>query len=98
MIFRKTFSILLFFVLLSISWKSCEFQPMYGGPYGRYGGYGGYGPRHHHHHHHHHGPPPRLGLGILPPRPVIRRPVPIIIPTPVIVPKPVPIITPTIVG
>uniref|UniRef100_A0A0N5BYN8 Secreted protein n=1 Tax=Strongyloides papillosus TaxID=174720 RepID=A0A0N5BYN8_STREA len=88
MMFRKNFSSLQFFVLLSVFWKLCEFQPMHGGPYGKYG------PRHHHHG----PPPPPLGLRVPPPRPVISRPVPIVVPTPVIVPKPVPIITPTIVG
>uniref|UniRef100_A0A0N5BMJ9 Leguminosin group485 secreted peptide n=1 Tax=Strongyloides papillosus TaxID=174720 RepID=A0A0N5BMJ9_STREA len=102
MIFRNYFSILLFFVVLSISWKVCELHRRYGdrfGSYERFGHYEGYGPRHRNHHRHRHGPPPPpYRLGMRPPPPIIHRPVPIIIPTPVIVRKPVPIITPTLVG
>uniref|UniRef100_A0A0N5C3P6 Uncharacterized protein n=1 Tax=Strongyloides papillosus TaxID=174720 RepID=A0A0N5C3P6_STREA len=83
MVFRKNFSILLLFVILSISWKVCKFQPIHGGPYGGYGtfggfggygrlgGYGGFGPGHHF------GPPGLRphGFGMRPPPPFMHHPV-----------------------
>uniref|UniRef100_A0A0K0F306 Uncharacterized protein n=1 Tax=Strongyloides venezuelensis TaxID=75913 RepID=A0A0K0F306_STRVS len=87
MTYRKNFSILLFFVLLSISWKLCEFQPLYGGPYGGFGSYGLLPPP----------PPPLFGLGIYPPPPIIPPPPPLIVPPPVIIRRP-PIIPPPIMG
>uniref|UniRef100_A0A0N5C5N0 Uncharacterized protein n=1 Tax=Strongyloides papillosus TaxID=174720 RepID=A0A0N5C5N0_STREA len=70
MIFRKNFSILLFFVLLSISWKLCDFQPGFGGPFGRHGRFGGHGP---HRLHGPHGSP--HGFGIRRPPPFMHHPV-----------------------
>uniref|UniRef100_A0A0N5BMJ8 Uncharacterized protein n=1 Tax=Strongyloides papillosus TaxID=174720 RepID=A0A0N5BMJ8_STREA len=90
MIFRKNFSVLLFYVLISTLWKLCEFQPLYGGLYGGYGRFGGYG---------RYGlPPPPFGIGIRPPPPIIRPPLPLIIPTPVVVPRPYPIMRPPLMG
>uniref|UniRef100_A0A0K0FNY3 Uncharacterized protein n=1 Tax=Strongyloides venezuelensis TaxID=75913 RepID=A0A0K0FNY3_STRVS len=71
--FRKNFSILLFFVILSVFWKLCEFQPMYGGPYGRYGRFGGYG--RHRFRGPHRPPPPPHRLGMRPPPPFMHHPV-----------------------